>query len=273
MTGSETTARKSAPLWALLIGAAVASGGVILLVHLLGDQVRAAALGAAESRLSLLLALSFGELLLALAVWGVLRAIGQAAWRKRGQPGYGWLGVLLGVSLMTGAFALALGLYNARSEADRAVAETERVERAAVEHAVAGFPGDAESGLVAAVFREMRFWADPIKDVRALSVSRDPGGTWEAVCGQVAFKPGHWEDFVSHRFGAGSVRAALEQDGFDDARRKTCRPIVDKYVGVEGVDVAAAIAAMKALGCSDLDINYWEAEKTYCHGRIVRPKS
>ncbi len=271
MTDSATPGRGAAPIWALLVGVVIVAACAYLLVLLLSDQVRAFALGAAGGPSRLMLPLAFGNLLAVLLVWGALWVAFLSSWRRRQSALYVWLGVLVWASMAASAAALIGGVNGARVQAQRLAAEIEQREASAIDRSVAAFSDQNDAELVASVFREMRQWADPIRDVRDLSVSRDRAGKWQAVCGQVSFQDGQWAGFVTRTIDEGRLRAALQQDGFDDAKRKACRPIVDKYVGVDGVDVVAAAAEMKALGCTGLDIYYWEAEKTYCHARVVRP--
>lgn len=270
MADNRTKTRTRAPLWALAVGMIAVAGSAFLLVRLFADQVQAFALGVPGSQTRLLIPLAGGEIVSTFVVWIALWAGFQSHWDKHRSQFQLWLIVVLATSLATTGGVVVHSVNRARADADRVAAEIARVEKAAIDGAWSGFPDNDDSALVDVVFREMRSWADPIKKVRDTTISRDRDGEWEAVCGQVSFKDGEWAGFVSRRSLNGRVVAVLEQDGFTEAQRKTCRPVVDKYVGVDGVDVSAAVAAMKALGCSDLDINYWEAEKTFCHGRIVR---
>lgn len=273
MTDTHGKATTSAPVWALLLGAAGAGGVAFLLVALLGEQVRAFALGVAGAPPRLMLPLALGNLAGTFLIWGVLRFAFRKAWKRNTTTPYVWLGILLWASVTISALALVRSVNLARIEADRAAAAVARLEQAAIDGAIAGFPDEADTALLQAAFREMQGWADPVRGVRDTVISRDPGGDWEAVCGQVSFKDGRWAGFVSHRTDGYRPRAALQQDGFDAAKAATCKPIVDKYVGVDGVDMKAYVADSTARGCTDIDIYYWEAWKTYCRGRLVIPKS
>lgn len=270
MADNRTKPRTRAPLWALAIGMIAVAGSAFLLVRLFADQLQAFALGVPGSQTRLLIPLAGGEIVSTLAVWVALWAAFRSHWDKHRSQFQLWFIVILATSMATTGILVVRSVHQARAEAARVAAEIARVEKAAIDGAWSGFPDNNDSALVDVVFREMRGWADPIRNLRDTTISRDPDGEWEAVCGQVSFKDGEWAGFVSRRSLNGRVVAVLEQDGFTEAQRNTCRPIVDKYVGVDGVDVAAAVAAMKALGCSNLDINYWENEKTFCHGRVAR---
>lgn len=273
MTVSEKKVVRPAPIWALGLGVVATVAGVIGLVWLLRDQVQGFALSPPGTNAAgrLLWPAVFGEVLLTLAVWGVLWLAFQRSWKKRQGRLYGWLGVLLAAAIMTSTVTLIYSVEQARVDARRAVAELDRLEQAAIDRTVALFPDEQDAELTAAVFREMRRWADPISDISEVTISRDPNGAWEAACGRVLIKGGEWAGFVTRSMDGGPLRAALEQDGFDETKRKTCRPLVEKYIGVSGVDIRAYMAERDALGCTELDINYWQDEKTYCHGKLVRP--
>jgi len=272
MTDTGTKSTPTAPVWALIIGAVVVGALAFLLVMLLDEQVSAFALGAEGARPRLMMPLAFGNLAIAFAVWGVLRVLFRKAWRRSNTGAYVWLGVLLWATLTISALALVRGVNLARIAAEQAVAAAERTEQAAIDATVAAFPAPADAQLLAAAFREMQIWADPIKGLRQTIISRDPKGQWQTVCGQVSFTDGRWAGYVSRSAEGYLPRATLQQDGFDAARARTCKPIVDKYVGVEGIDMKAYVAESTALGCMDIDVAYWEAWKAYCHGRTVKPK-
>lgn len=272
MTSSDTRATKPAPVWALLIGIVVVIGGVVLLAQLLDAQIQAFAFAEEGSANRLLWPAVFGEVALTLVVWFALRIAFARAWKKRGDRLYVWLGVLLAAAVMTSTVTLIYSVQSARVEAIRAAAALDRLEQAAIDRTVARFPDEQDAELITDVFREMRRWADPISDIREVTVSRDPNGAWEAVCGQVSIKGGKWAGFVTRSVDGGYLRAALEQDGFDEAKRKTCRPLAQKYLGIDGVDIKAYMAERDALGCTQIDIYYWQSEKAYCHGKVVQPR-
>lgn len=273
MTNPETrTPLPPPPLWALALGAVASAGCAFLVVWLLKDQVRAFALGEAGAAMRLLLPTAAGQVAAALAVWGVLRVAFGRSWKRRDTQLYVWLGVLLVASVWTSTVAVTQGVNQARKEAIRAAAEIGQREQAAIDRIVARFPDEQDADLTVSVFREMQRWADPITDIREVTVSRDRNGRWEAVCGQVLINGGKWAGFVTRREDGGYLRAALEQDGFDEVKRKTCRPLAQKYLGVEGVDFRAYMAERDALGCTGIDIYYWQSEKAYCHGKVVQPR-
>lgn len=272
MADTKTKPQGRAPWLAVFIGTLSLGGGANLILDLLAGRVRAFAFSVDGSFEELLLPLVGAVLLVTMITWGAIQAYFKAYWQKNRGQLYLALLVLLGASTGTSTFQLTRKVENLRHEAAVQAEYAVAKEDLALAKAQIGFSNPDDAALIADAMREMRGWADPIDAVREVKVSRDPRGRWDAVCGRVSFKTGKWAGFVSRREADGRRRAMLQQDGFDEQKSKTCKPIVDKYVGVDGVDVAKAAAAIQQLGCVGLDIYYWEAEKAYCHGRIVEPK-
>jgi hypothetical protein len=271
MTDTSTRSQPSAPpVWGLALGVIAAGATSYLLVRLLDTQVTAFALSAPGSQSRLMLPLALGELTATLVIWGALWAAFRHGLRRRRSTLYLWLGVMVWAAITISALGLYQRINLARIEDARQRVETARRELDLLTRAAARFGDAADEALVSTVFNEMRGWADTVRGVRNVVISRGPGDR-EAVCGQVSFKDGQWAGFVTHRTDRGGLRAALQQDGFDEAKALSCKPIIEKYIGVSGVNLRAYVAESEKLGCTELDVYYWQTTKEFCRGRITTP--
>lgn len=138
----------------------------------------------------------------------------------------------------------------------------------------AAFPDEQDSALVKAATAAVPLHpaARGAFRFRDITISSSPDGAWRAVCGEASTDGDRWRGFI-HLVQRGEAQQALEvqKDALSNAQSAACRPLVLKYFGEARVDFDAADKAFADVGCTGLDVAYWDAWKRYCHAQVVRP--
>lgn len=225
---------------------------------------------------------AFGIAILAALAWGaflpmpILAAVGIGAillflFRERFDAGLSvWImlalvgAMLFGVAvgkIGRGVTGLAREISEQQAEqarADKAMAEMEKTAKAFV----ASLSDPKDKALARDVFERLMLKIPPVIRTRDIQMVQSAHG--RAVCGEVSPNPTGKMKGLAGFLEDDFLVVLVERDGFDEATRAVCRPLVLKYLDEPGVNADEANAAFAASGCQALDAEYWIGWKQYC---------